>query len=484
MPTSSSAPRRHPRERTRSRRVWPDGWATRLPLAFVVLALGGLVAIPVAVDHRMGPVNRELRTLTEPGRGLMTEIHLTLALQGTALHDYMATREPHFVERYRQAAARERAAYVALTPIAERLSPSTRERLAELRSLEARWHAVVEGFLHPADAGRPTAADPLQEGDLYDDLLVAAARFDEAINQEVMDRRARVLAAERRERWIMAALGGVALLAVGAVAWLGGRLRVYAAEAEQRRTQVEQLMESKARLMRGVSHDLKNPLNALDGHAQLLEDDVLGPLTPTQRASVQRIRRSAHSLLRLIEDLLELSRAEAGELGVRAQRTDLRDVIREAVEESRGAARAAGHEMDVVAAAELPAVTTDPERVRQVLGNLLSNAMKYTPPGGVITVRAEARSNGRDGARDDARGRWVAIDVADTGPGIPSDKHQEVFAEFSRLAPETAPGAGLGLAIARRVARLLGGDITLESEPGRGSCFTLWLPAGTHGGRG
>jgi signal transduction histidine kinase len=118
-------------------------------------------------------------------------------------------------------------------------------------------------------------------------------------------------------------------------------------------------------------------------------------------------------------------------------------------------------------------VATDPERVRQVLGNLLSNALKYTPPGGRVTVRAEVRPRGHDGAHAES----VAIDVRDSGPGIPPDKHEEVFEEFSRLAPDAAPGAGLGLAIARRVARALGGDVTVASEPGRGSCFTLWVPA-------
>jgi signal transduction histidine kinase len=111
--------------------------------------------------------------------------------------------------------------------------------------------------------------------------------------------------------------------------------------------------------------------------------------------------------------------------------------------------------------------------VQQILGNLLSNAIKYTPAGGQIKVRAELKlRNGAVGAE-----RWAAIEVVDTGPGIPNDQIERVFDEFSRLKiHEDKPGAGLGLAIARRVSRLLGGDLTAASADGRGSVFTLWLP--------
>jgi signal transduction histidine kinase len=234
-----------------------------------------------------------------------------------------------------------------------------------------------------------------------------------------------------------------------------------------------QLMEGRARLMRGVTHDLKNPLNAIDGHAQLLEDEVVGPLTDKQRASIHRIRRSVRSLLRLIEDLLKLYRVEAGQLVLHISLIDLRPVIAEAVEEHEAAANHAGHLIEVVTADGLPTVRADVERVRQVLGNLLSNAVKHTPAGGRITVRASRRKLRREGDTVDA----VTIDVIDAGPGIPADKHEEIFAEFSRLAPARRPGSGLGLAIARRIARLLGGEITVASEPGRGSCFTFWVPA-------
>ena len=133
---------------------------------------------------------------------------------------------------------------------------------------------------------------------------------------------------------------------------------------------------------------------------------------------------------------------------------------------------AAGHQLRTEIRDGLPTIQTDPDRVRQILGNLLSNAVKYTPKGGQIVVRLEEREgNGRV-----RPARYAAIDVIDSGPGIPRDKLDEIFEEFTRLETKGTPGSGLGLTIARRISRLLGGDINATSEAGRGTTFTLWLP--------
>lgn len=242
------------------------------------------------------------------------------------------------------------------------------------------------------------------------------------------------------------------------------------AEAERRREELERVTESRTRLMRGFSHDVKNPLGAADGYAQLLEDGILGELSAKQMQSVQRIRRSLQTSLHLIHELLELARAEAGQIELEPVLTDVAELVRDAAEDFRAQATAAGLGLEVRATAALPA-HTDPIRVRQILSNLLSNAVKYTPRGGIV-VEAELRTDGR-APRD---GDWIAISVTDTGPGIPAEKQELIFEEFTRLDPEAQHGAGVGLAISRKMARLLGGDISVESEVGRGSTFTLWLP--------
>jgi PAS domain S-box-containing protein len=245
------------------------------------------------------------------------------------------------------------------------------------------------------------------------------------------------------------------------------REREARAEAERRREEVERVTESRTRLMRGFTHDVKNPLGAADGYAQLLQDGILGELSPKQADSIGRIRRSIHASLNLIQDLLELAKAEAGQLELERVRVDAAAIVCEAADDFRAQAGAAGLTLEVHAREPLPAVT-DPTRVRQILSNLLSNAVKYTPEGR-ITVEA-APPTGDSGK--------IAIRVIDTGPGIPEEKRELIFQEFTRLEPAAQQGAGVGLAISRRIARLLGGDITVESAPGGGSAFTFWLPRG------
>jgi signal transduction histidine kinase len=248
------------------------------------------------------------------------------------------------------------------------------------------------------------------------------------------------------------------------------REREARADAERRQEELKRVTESRTRLMRGFSHDVKNPLGAADSYAQLLEDGLLGELSRKQKESVERIRRSIHASLRLIHDLLELARVEAGHLEVECVPTDIAQAAREVAEDFRAQAEAAGLALEVRLPEPLRA-DTNPIRIRQVLGNLLSNAVKYTSEGRVA-ITAELRWND-DGKRP---GTWVAIRVTDTGPGISEEKQEKIFQEFTRLDPDAPHGAGVGLAISRRIARMLGGDITVESEEGRGSGFTLWLP--------
>ena len=150
--------------------------------------------------------------------------------------------------------------------------------------------------------------------------------------------------------------------------------------------------------------------------------------------------------------------------------TDIGALTRETAEDFRAQAQAAGLDLDIRAVQRLPTVT-DAARVRQILSNLLSNAVKYTPAGRLV-VDADL-SGGNNGSQGDSR---IAVRISDTGPGIPDDKRETIFQEFTRLDPTAPHGAGVGLAISRRIARLLGGDLTVESTVGRGSTFTLWIP--------
>jgi signal transduction histidine kinase len=243
-------------------------------------------------------------------------------------------------------------------------------------------------------------------------------------------------------------------------------------EAIEGRRRLQQVITSRSRLMRGFSHDVKNPIGAADGYAELLNEGVFGALTPGQRESIVRMRRCLRGALALIDDLHELARAETGHLDISAEPVDLADLVRHLGEEYQATAEAGRLQLTVNVPTEIPLVRTSRTRVRQIASNLLSNAIKYTDHGSVtVTVvrRTSADSAGGDG--------WVSIEVSDTGPGIPPDKLEYIFQEFGRVAGNDAPGAGLGLAISRLLAQALGGRITVTSEVGRGSTFTLWLPA-------
>jgi PAS domain S-box-containing protein len=244
------------------------------------------------------------------------------------------------------------------------------------------------------------------------------------------------------------------------------------AAAEARREEVERVTASRARLIRGFTHDVKNPLGAADGFLALLEDGILGELKPKQLESVHRVRRSIGAALGLIGYLLDLARAEAGQLEIHRDILDLGATAREVSEDFR--AEAESKQLSLALEETGPeslTVCSDHARVRQVLSNLISNAVKYTQPGGNIRIRVQPRS--KPGADN---GEWVAIDVADDGPGIAPEQQPRLFDEFARFDPTAAQGSGIGLAISERVARALDGAITVISEVGVGSTFTLWLP--------
>lgn len=242
-------------------------------------------------------------------------------------------------------------------------------------------------------------------------------------------------------------------------------------ESEKRRTELEQVMESRARLVRGFTHDLRNPLGAADGFLDLVESGIYGSLSEQQQTAVGRTRRLLRDALGLIGDVLELARVEAGLPDMEPATLDVREAARDVAEEYRPQAEAKGLALDVRVPPELPLVLSDAGRIRQILGNLMSNAVKFTRAGHVA-VAVERRQSGPRGASPE----WIAIDVRDTGPGIPDDEQGLLFREFSRVGTQQEDGVGLGLAISRSLAEAIGGALTLQSEIGRGSTFTLWIP--------
>jgi signal transduction histidine kinase len=443
---------------------------SRLPLGFILVSLVLLAVLPALSNRFVQATRQEVRNLIEPARKLTTDVHMGLALSSAALRDFLNTKDTLFLYRYETEVAQERAAYDSLAPLVVRLEPEVQQNYQLLRQAEGQWHQRVAALLRQRPHDTEAIQDVLADEETYEETVVAAAQLDAALGHAATLRRQRV---DRADRIVLIMTIGLATLA-GAAALvavaLGRRLHSYALAAETGRRDLQEVIESKARLTRGITHDLKNPLGVILGNAQLMQEGLRGELTAEQRISVNRIESASTSMLELINTLLELEQARAATLSIGRSPVLLPELVSDVSESHRATAQHAGLSLDVRVQPELGWVETDRARVTQVLDNLLTNAIKYTPAGGV-QVRATV-----DGAGAPTPGDWIAIAVQDTGRGIPTAQQERIFDEFSRLETEHVQGAGLGLAISRRIARLLGGEITVRSTPGLGSTFTFWLP--------
>lgn len=234
-------------------------------------------------------------------------------------------------------------------------------------------------------------------------------------------------------------------------------LRLAKAEAEEANDAKDQLLST-------ISHELRTPLASVAGFSELIE--AAGPVNEKQNDYLERINRSVRYLVQIIDELLSLSRTESHHEQVRLAEADLAGITRDVVSMLEATATESGRELEVRGAGEPVAATTDPGRVTQILTNLVGNALKHAGSGPVEVELEHDHTSAR-------------IHVRDRGPGIPADLLEQVFEPFTQVDPPSpgkTKGTGLGLTIARRHARLLGGDVTVESQVGEGSTFTLSLP--------
>ncbi|MEX0891357.1 MAG: GAF domain-containing sensor histidine kinase [Gemmatimonadota bacterium] len=243
--------------------------------------------------------------------------------------------------------------------------------------------------------------------------------------------------------------------------------------------------QAKSRFLATMSHEIRTPLNAIVGYAELLDREIVGPLTAGQKKYLERLTASSGHLIGLIDNILDLARVESGRMILNRESNAAQRSISGAVALIEPQASSAGVEIET----ECPDASTlylgDEDRVRQILVILLSNAVKFTDPGGTITVSCGASTTPDEEAALVGDGPWTFIRVADTGIGISETEAETVFQPFVQTDPGNTRkqgGAGLGLAIGLEIARRMGGDLTLRSAVGDGSAFTVWLPGAAEPG--
>ena len=254
------------------------------------------------------------------------------------------------------------------------------------------------------------------------------------------------------------------------------------ADAEVARAEAQVANRAKVDFLRNMSHELRTPLNAIAGYAALMEMGIHGPVTPAQQDDLERIQISQRHLLGLINGVLSFAKLETGSLEYRIEHVNVASEVNAAIQLIEPQARVKGLQISIAQADPVLTVVADAERFRQVLVNILSNAVKFTAAGGTISVECEWSAGGE--GEDDRTHDWVddmvRIRVSDTGIGIPADKLQQIFEPFYQVNSQLSrarEGTGLGLAISRELARGMGGDLTVQSREGEGSTFEVRLPA-------
>lgn len=432
------------------------------PLVFVIASLAVLLVTPIIVNWRIFRLRSELDERSH-ARLLLNDMEAAGAAQ--ALIAAQPRNPSGSVDTVAEHLGRQLIGSAdsderQLDSLLRSATPDTRSDLAGIATVERAWHSARPGSVKFERGVADSSAFRLFD---------MAEQLDARLASRLAKAQAEVHRLQTLDVIVAIVLAPITLLSVLTVFAAGRRARVLARNLAAEREALAQSVEARAALMRGITHDLKNPLGAAAGYVDLLLEGVYGgPLAAEQANMVRRIRKLLVESTATISSLLQISHdREQSEARVALSTVDVAALLREVVEDYRANADERGIGVDIDLPARATVAVTDVRHVQHILGNLLSNAVKYTPEHGHVWVRMS----------DDDGSDALRIEVRDDGRGIPAPLRERVFEEFFRAEPSAGPGGhGVGLSISRRLARLLGGDITLDGGPEGGARFVFRLP--------
>lgn len=465
-----------------------------LTCSLVIVVLAGVGAASLRAIARLVSVNREITTETMPALRLTASLREAMPALARQEARLVVLRDPRYAAAWQEAAARMSEDLARVGQFVK--TPDEQARLREAIEHFERYRAVVEAehtrLLRDRRRPAPAESPGRALGDVVEEHLegLLNATYSRVIAAQA---EARTLESRTWTGVVIALAASVSLALVGT--WLiayrmtrslrrlskataavaagsfrepipvdaddeiGGLARSFNLMAAQLR----QLDDTKEEFFASLSHELRSPLTSVREASHLLREEVSGPLTGQQARLVQIIGQSSDRLLRLVNQMLEMSRLRAGILPLQRSRLDVDRIVARAVEELRPQANDGGVHVERESVGTDWSIMGDDDRLTQVVVNLLANAIRFTPRGGRVVVRVV-----------DA-GSEIEIQVEDTGIGIPAAALPHIFESY-RQAHRDRGGTGLGLAVVRGVVQAHGGRVTVESQEGKGSRFTVLLP--------
>jgi signal transduction histidine kinase len=443
-----------------------------LGFAAALLTLGGVSAITIlslkhiADDAILLQRNRETTSQ-------LNYLLLSVSEMDSASRGYLLEHDEKYLLAYNGAKTATLVGLESLRQVTED-NALQQNRLQELQLLVASKTAALDGVVG-ASGSRPLPS--INRGPSYDEIRQSVTTLISA-ERVVLAQRTRRASVRLFLSMAEIVLACVIAMLVAAVAAFVIRRDIAARkrwemELTAAKAAAEQANQFKSEFLSTISHELRTPLSAVLGFSELLADQVIGPLTPRQVDHVRKIHLSGEHLLRLINDILDLSRIEAGHLELMLEELPLDLVVKDAFGSLQSLADKKAQQFTCDCPLGLT-VQADLTRLHQVLTNLIGNAIKFTPEGGRVAVSAK-RQTGPAESR-------IRVEVSDDGPGIAKDEQERIFESFYRSKQMLGrEGAGLGLTISKRLVEALGGEFGLESEPGHGSRFFFTLPSNTAG---